>query len=175
MSSSFRLCLHKIVAALSIHCHHGNSTSKPPGAEQLAIGQRLGLTAALSNDRGAEWCHWKDTTEAQMCIKTGCQRSSADAPTQQERTVTLAVISLKERGQRLKCFTAVWSCCRCAFSTNVTNYPSLPSSWRLGGVWHKYTALYIITKPLKGKKEGFWKNSKLYLICVNIYKWIPQI
>lgn len=27
MSSSFRLCLHKIVAALSIHCHHGYSTA----------------------------------------------------------------------------------------------------------------------------------------------------
>ncbi len=41
MSSPFRLCLHKVVAALSIHCRHGYSTAsatlpsaEPPGATQ---------------------------------------------------------------------------------------------------------------------------------------------
>lgn len=36
MSSSFRLCPHNVVAALSIHCHHGYKTAsdRPPGSEQ---------------------------------------------------------------------------------------------------------------------------------------------
>lgn len=77
MSSSFRLCLHKVVAALSIHCHHGYSSAsailpsaEPSGATRAAIGQCVWLTGTLSNGRGCEWCQWKDRTLAEMCIQT---------------------------------------------------------------------------------------------------------
>lgn len=61
MSSSFRLCLHKVVAELSIHCHHGYSSAsailpsaEPSGATRAAIGQCVWLTGTLSNGRGCE-------------------------------------------------------------------------------------------------------------------------
>lgn len=80
MSSPFRLCLHRVVAALSIHCRHGYSSAsailscaeplpEPPGAAQAAIGQCVMLTGTLSNEKGSEWCHWEDGTEAEMCIQ----------------------------------------------------------------------------------------------------------
>lgn len=77
MSSPFRLCLHKVVAALSIHCHHGYSSAsttlpsaEPPGATWAIIGLCVCLTGTSSNERGSEWCQWKDGTQAEMCIQT---------------------------------------------------------------------------------------------------------
>lgn len=77
MSSPFRLCLHKVVAALSIHCHHGYSrasttlpSAEPPGATWATIGLCVCLTCTSSNGRGSEWCQWKDGTQAEMCIQT---------------------------------------------------------------------------------------------------------
>lgn len=77
MSSPFRLCLHKVVAALSIHCHHGYSSAsttlpwaEPPATTWATIGLRACLTGTSSNGRGSEWCQWKDETQAEMCIQT---------------------------------------------------------------------------------------------------------
>lgn len=106
MSSPFRLCLHKVVAVLSIHCRHGYSTAsatllstEPPGATQATIGQCVRLTSTLSNERRNEWCHWKDGTEAEMCTKRSVSEIFCWRTNLTRETVTLAVISLKGTGE----------------------------------------------------------------------------
>lgn len=76
MSSHSDSAYTKSWHTLSIHCRHGYSTAsatlpaaEPTGATQAAVGQCVRLTGALSNKRAGEWCHWKDGTEAEMCIQ----------------------------------------------------------------------------------------------------------
>lgn len=118
MSSSFRLCLHKVVASLSIHCHHGYSTAsailpttEPPAATQAAIGQCVSLTGTLSNERGCEWCHWKDRAEAEMCIRTQRVRDLLLTHQLNKRGFYISSYRFeKNRWGRMSCFEMFYSC-----------------------------------------------------------------
>lgn len=142
MSSSFRLCLHDTVAALSIHCLHGDNTasatSDPLGAERSAIGQMVWLTAALPSDTRAEWCHWKDRTEAEMCIKT--QSVTDLLLTHQLNKADWNISRYLWEGRTLTCCTAVWSCFR---SPNECDQFTLSPLYRMSSVSHPYICPYV--------------------------------